>query len=392
MKLSTDGTPAACARFRRGAGAGLIPYSTSRFSDGSPGGADRCGAWASGRIRFAAGMVAGRGVLRAERAVVLHRDAAVRAAACGAGGSRIRSGHRRVRRFFTRRSPRRVAWLAEFAPERACLAAPFLWVAMEFALAMHLPAIGFPWNLLGYVAAGNLSVRATDGDHRDFRPFAGGRGLQRAGGLGRPANVAAQAGGHDAWIGANAVLIVIALAGRVLSRKRRRSRGAFGADEFSRSSNGYPSDWMQSARAEMDQLEQISIGAAQKIPGIVVWPEVPAPFSLQDANFLARAQRIARGAGGGFLVGVIDWKPLAGGGIGPNNSAALLGSERRAGFHLRQDSSRALQRIRAVEERLFLPGIDEPDRRFSAWHAIQSWPHFRRAVQRLHLLRGDFPE
>jgi apolipoprotein N-acyltransferase len=82
---------------------------------------------------------------------------------------------------------------------------------------------------------------------------------------------------------------------------------------------------MQLHAADMDQLEQISIAAAQKNPGIVVWPEVPAPFSLQDGNFLARAQRIARGAGGGFLVGVIDWKPLAGGGLGANNSAVLLG-------------------------------------------------------------------
>ena len=62
----------------------------------------------------------------------------------------------------------------------------------------------------------------------------------------------------------------------------------------------------------------------KKFPGVVVWPEVPAPFSLQDGNFLARAQRIARGAGSGFLVGVMDWKPLGNGRIGANNSAALL--------------------------------------------------------------------
>src|SRR5580704_15703617 len=41
-----------------------------------------------------------------------------------------------------------IAWIGEDAPERACLAAPFLWVTMEFAM-MHLPAIGFPWDLLG---------------------------------------------------------------------------------------------------------------------------------------------------------------------------------------------------------------------------------------------------
>ena len=75
----------------------------------------------------------------------------------------------------------------------------------------------------------------------------------------------------------------------------------------------------------MDQLEGISIGAAQKNLGVVVWPEVPAPFSLQDANFLARAQRIARGAGARLFGWRDRWKPLGNGRLGVNNSAALLG-------------------------------------------------------------------
>src|SRR5216684_8561035 len=49
-----------------------------------------------------------------------------------------------------------VSWLGRFGPGRACLAAPFLWVSMEFLL-LHLPHIGFPWNLLGYAATGNLA-------------------------------------------------------------------------------------------------------------------------------------------------------------------------------------------------------------------------------------------
>src|SRR5215467_12177424 len=39
----------------------------------------------------------------------------------------------------------------------ACLLAPFLWVALEFART-HLPIIGFPWNLTGYAAAGSLAL------------------------------------------------------------------------------------------------------------------------------------------------------------------------------------------------------------------------------------------
>src|SRR5690242_3717615 len=49
-----------------------------------------------------------------------------------------------------------VAWLGKFGQGRACIAAPFLWTSAEF-LFLHFPHIGFPWNLLGYAAAGNLA-------------------------------------------------------------------------------------------------------------------------------------------------------------------------------------------------------------------------------------------
>src|SRR6195256_6049780 len=38
-----------------------------------------------------------------------------------------------------------VAWISRTSIARACLAAPFLWVSMEFAM-LHMPEIGFPWN------------------------------------------------------------------------------------------------------------------------------------------------------------------------------------------------------------------------------------------------------
>ena len=217
-----------------------------------------------------------------------------------------------------------IAWLGKSAPERACLAAPFVWVSMEFAMA-HLPAIGFPWNLLGYVAAGNLvfvQLTAITGIFglslvvASYSALAAWVFLQMS---------RRKQAGSPVWIGANAALIVIALVGPRYVPQASADHVAHLVQTNFPVSNGYPPNWMQVHATEMDQLEQISIGASQKKPGIVVWPEVPAPFSLQDGNFLARAQRIARGAGGGFLVGVIDWKPLAGGGLGANNSAVLLG-------------------------------------------------------------------
>jgi apolipoprotein N-acyltransferase len=216
-----------------------------------------------------------------------------------------------------------VAWLSRICAARACLAAPLLWVSMEFAF-MHLPAIGFPWDLLGYVAAGNLVLVQLTAVTGIF-----GLSLLVAAYSALLAWVVLQMsldkqGGMTMWIAANALLIVIAFVGPRYVPHAAADRVAHLVQTNFPVSNGYPSDWMQSHAADMDQLEQISIGAAQKAPGVVVWPEVPAPFSLQDANFLARARSIARGASNGFLVGVIDFKPLGRGQVGANNSAVLL--------------------------------------------------------------------
>ena len=197
---------------------------------------------------------------------------------------------------------------------------------------MHLPHIGFPWNLLGYVAAGNLvfvQLTAITGIFglsllvASYNALAAWVVLQMA---------QRRQAGMKLWIGANAALIVIAVTGPRLVPKAPADHIAHLVQTNFPVSMNYPSNWMPAHASEMDDLEQMSISAAQKVPGIVVWPEVPAPFSLQDANFLSRAQRIARGAGGGFLVGVVDWKPLPGGAIGASNSAALLDSSGALNF------------------------------------------------------------
>jgi apolipoprotein N-acyltransferase len=219
-----------------------------------------------------------------------------------------------------------VAWAGGFSSARACLAAPFLWVSMEFALT-HLPAIGFPWNLLGYVAAGNLAlvqVTAITGIFGLSLLVAAYNGLAAWAVLQFSQHTKA---GFRLWAGATAVLVLIGVVGPHFVPQANADHVAHLVQTNFPVSNGYPSNWMQVHAAEMDQLEAISIGAAQKAPGIVVWPEVPAPFSLQDPNFQTRAVRIARGAGNGFLVGVIDFKPLGNGQSGANNSAALLGPD-----------------------------------------------------------------
>ncbi len=102
-------------------------------------------------------------------------------------------------------------------------------------------------------------------------------------------------------------------------------------------SEEYPSNWMQVHTGELDQLERISVSAAQdspERPSLIVWPEVPAPFSMQDPNFSQRAQKIARDSGSDFLVGIVDWKRDAAGKWLASNTAVLLEPRRPAHFHL----------------------------------------------------------
>ena len=224
-----------------------------------------------------------------------------------------------------------VAWLGKFGQGRACIAAPFLWASAEF-LFLHFPHIGFPWNLLGYAAAGNLAfVQVTE--------ITGILGLSLLvaayNALLAWAVVQAAQGRMKAlrvWLAVTAALVVIALAGPRFVPQATADHVAHLVQTNFPVSMNYPADWMQTHATDLEDLERISIEAAQKNPGIVVWPEVPAPFSLQDAAFLNRARRIARGAGGGFLVGVIDWKPLPNGHIGATNSAALLDSSGALNF------------------------------------------------------------
>jgi apolipoprotein N-acyltransferase len=259
-----------------------------------------------------------------------------------------------------------VSWFSRFGAARACLAAPFLWVSMEFLL-LHLPAIGFPWNLLGYAAAGNLAFvqltaitgifglsllvaaynallawAAVQLAAEKFPSFVGrafrhdiksasSSGVSTPDGPKAHFSATAQAAHGNRrtlWISlcVTIALAIIALAGPRFVPQAPPDHVAHLVQTNFPVSMNYPKDWMQTHASELDELEQISISAARKIPGVVIWPEVPAPFIFQEAPFLTRAQRIARGAGGGFLVGVEDLKPLPNGGIGVTNSAALLGS------------------------------------------------------------------
>jgi apolipoprotein N-acyltransferase len=209
----------------------------------------------------------------------------------------------------------------------ACLLAPFLWVTLEFART-HLPIIGFPWNLTGYAASGNLAFL-------QLTPLTGIYGLSFViAAYGSLLAYSIFAGRRRVWratIAVTAVLILTAAVGAYFVPRAVPDKVAHLVQTDFPQSEHYPDNWLALHAAELDQLEQISVDAARRSPGLIVWPEVPAPFSLQEVPFAARASEIAHDAHSDFLVGVVDWKFVPGHAY-PTNSAVLLDRAGRRTF------------------------------------------------------------
>ncbi len=216
-----------------------------------------------------------------------------------------------------------VAWRAKSSLARACLAAPFLWVALEFART-YLIFGGFPWNLLGYAASGNLGllqVVSLTGIYGLSFIVAGYNALLAW-------LVLAPAAGRlrylIVWLGSSTALIgVMAFGPRFVPGSPGKSANAtqepiarLVQTDFPQSPS-YPADWMERHAAELNDLEELSLSGEHDKLGVIIWPEVPAPFSFLDAGFTARVERIARTSQRSFLVGVVDWKPGAHGGLAP---------------------------------------------------------------------------
>jgi len=187
----------------------------------------------------------------------------------------------------------------------ACLLAPFLWVALEF-VRTHLPYIGFPWNLAGYAAIKSLALL-------QVTTVTGIYGLSfLIAAYGSLYAFAVLTDTRRAWrtvVMATAALLLIALGGRYLVPKETPRFTAHLVQTNFPQSERYPADWLQIHAGELDELARISITAAKQNPAgpeLIVWPEVPAPFSLQDPAFAARAVRIARESSAYFLVGVVE--------------------------------------------------------------------------------------
>lgn len=221
-----------------------------------------------------------------------------------------------------------IAWTARRSKLLACVLAPFFWVTLEFART-HLPYIGFPWNLTGYAARSSLALT-------QIASVTGIYGLSfLIAAVSSLAAYAVMVRTTRAWktlmIAVAALIAVAIVGGYLVPRAQPRFTAHLVQTNFPQSEH-YPANWMQVHAPELDQLERISVEAAKRQPGLIVWPETPAPFSMQDPVFAARAQRIAVESGSYFLVGAVDWHRALQGEWQAGNSAILLDPAGRRAF------------------------------------------------------------
>jgi apolipoprotein N-acyltransferase len=206
----------------------------------------------------------------------------------------------------------------------ACFFAPLVWVLIEY-VQTQVPCFGFPCNLLGYPASQNpalLQLTALTGIWGLSFLVAAFNALVVWALLAPPSEK------RLAWrmLGgaALALLVVTVIGPRLVPKAEAKHQARLVQMNFPESMN-YPSDWMAVHAGDMDELERLSVGHGTRASDLIVWPEVPAPFSMGDPAFTARARRIAETAHSDFLFGVVDWHPATAGESSlPHNSAALL--------------------------------------------------------------------
>jgi len=214
----------------------------------------------------------------------------------------------------------------------ALFGAPFLWISTVVFRA-YLPEISFPWGLLGYPAAGNPALV-------QLTPITGIYGVSF---------LVAVFNSLLIWIFASpsekrknrlaivAAVLVILLAVQIVGPRFVPTAAANHVARVVQpnfpENMQYVGDWYADHKADMAELEQLSLrrspGAQQ--PDLLVWPEAPAPFSFQDPHFGPYISRLATEFQHPVIVGIIDWKPILESGKGiprtglvPYNSAAML--------------------------------------------------------------------
>ena len=231
--------------------------------------------------------------------------------------------------------------LARRSVELACIGAPFVWVMFELVRA-HLPEISFPWNLLGYPASANLAVvqvTTVTGIYGLSFLVAGFNALL-AWTIGSRSRALKQR--LAILAGAAALLVIVMITGPRLVPQVPAKHVARAVQPDFPEAPQYESNWFQAHQGDLEELGRLSLSpsASGRTPDLLVWPEAPAPFSFQDAQFARLASTIALRFHDPFLVGAIEWKPPYDGAANgsnpfrlvPYNSALLFDEQGRRTF------------------------------------------------------------
>ena len=198
--------------------------------------------------------------------------------------------------------------LSQRSVEFACLGAPFVWVAFEFARA-HLPEIGFPWNLLGYPAAGNLGlaqIGTVTGIYGLSFVVAGMNSLLAWADAGSSLRVKTRL---KVLFLAAAFLGAAMLALPYLVPKPQAHHLARAVQLNFPEAPVFSTDWFAEHVGEIAEIERESLQPDRAQVDLLVWPEAPAPFSFQDPRFAKVAENLARRFHHTFIAGAIEWRP-----------------------------------------------------------------------------------
>ena len=204
---------------------------------------------------------------------------------------------------------------------RALVLAPFLWVALELA---RTRISGFPWNLLGISQVDNVALCRIAG-------FTGVYGISFEIVL---VNVAIAAAFLIPRPKRGMMFAAALAAAAVLQSGRLVEAPPAKADHAAlllQQNIPVAADWTQPHLLEqtLRELTEITVSSATHNPGtkmdLVVWPESPAPFFTNDAQFRAVISDIARTTGAWTVVGAIGSNAAHPNDEGPVfNSAALI--------------------------------------------------------------------
>src|SRR5437588_8050151 len=207
----------------------------------------------------------------------------------------------------------------------ALLLSPFFWVAMELA---RDRITSYPWNLLGTAEVGNVALTRV-------AVLTGVYGISFEVALVNAAFATALVLGARPRSRLMVMVVLIAAlleGGRLISlpeSAHNRVATLLQTNIPILQPQQWTAEYFQRTLAD---LEATSITAAQTaereqgLPGLVVWPEAPAPFLAGDAYFVSEMSKLARQSSAYVIIGHIGQRAGAGGEPARiYNSAALIG-------------------------------------------------------------------